>query len=210
MNQDRPNRQSIRLPGYDYAQPGAYFVTVRTHKYTLLFGQVVNGEMELNVYGRVAATYWTRIPRYFSRVKLDAFVVMPNHVHGIIVIVDDNPQQDTGDAFRAPGHEENPISEHEPGRVELSGFGNASPLHLGSAGPAPGSLGAIVGNYKSIVTRRINRIRRTPGADVWQRNYYEHVIRATDDVDRIREYIANNPARWAEDRHYRPGSWVRP
>lgn len=94
-------------------------------------------------------------------------------------------------------------SEHETRLGELSAVGNASPLRGGHYGPAAASLGAIVGNYKSIVTRRINRMRGRPGAPIWQRNYYERIIRGTDDLKRIREYVANNPARWTEDRYYR-------
>jgi REP element-mobilizing transposase RayT len=175
MQPNQHRRRSIRLPGYGYAQPGAYFVTTNAYECELLFGNVVNGEMERNARGEIVVECWQAIPDHFAHTALDAFVVMPNHIHGIVMIVD---------PVRSPG----------------VGATHASPL---PRGPAPGSIGAIVGSFKSAVTKRINQHRATPGATVWQRNYYEHVIRATDDLDRIREYIVTNPARWTEDRYYR-------
>jgi REP element-mobilizing transposase RayT len=154
---NKHHRRSIRLRQYDYTQPGAYFVTLVTHGRELTFDD--------SVLCRVAETMWQRIPRHFPFVELDECVVMPNHVHGILVIVDQNANNDTP-----------------------------------PSGPASGSLGAIVGNFKSVTARRINRIRKTPGTPVWQRNYYERVIRNERELNAIRQYIRDNPAHWAEDR----------
>ena len=162
-----------------------------------LFGEVVNAEMRLTPYGRVAATLWERIPRHFPHVTLGAWVVMPNHFHGVIVIGDDDGRGEVSldwpdDAMDASKFE---------GALSASGdTRDASPL---PHAPAPGSLGAIVGNYKSITTRRINRMRGTPGARVCQRNYYEHIVRDDADLDRIQTYIDANPGRWKKDRFYR-------
>jgi len=90
-NPENHHRQSIRLQGYDYAQPGAYFVTIVTHNHECLFGDVVDGEMRLNPLGNIVGTCWHDLPNHYPHVQLDAFVIMPNHVHGIIVLVDDNP-----------------------------------------------------------------------------------------------------------------------
>ena len=169
---ERHRRRSIRLQGYDYTQPGAYFVTICTHNRAALFGRVVDGDTVLNECGRIVWECWREIPDHFPHVALDAFVAMPNHVHGIIWIVDD------------------------------VGATHASPLpDDGPRGPTSGSLGAVVGSFKSAVTRRINARRGTPGAPVWQRNYYEHIIRNEGALHAIRRYIIENPVRWRLDRY---------
>ena len=160
------HRRSIRLKEYDYAQVGAYFVTICARDRECLLGDVIDGEMRLNEYGQIVMECWDEIPRHFPNVELDEFVVMPNHVHGILVIT--------------------------------VGARHASPLQL-SRGPQRGSLGAVVGSFKSAATKRVNERRDTPGLTIWQRNYYEHVIRNEDEMNRIREYVAQNPAQWAKD-----------
>ncbi len=172
------HRRSIRLPGYDYTQPGAYFVTICTHNREPLFGRVVNGEMVLNAWGRIVWEEWFRTAQVRPYVELfeDEFVVMPNHIHGIIWIV-----RDTVGAQR---------------RCAPTKPGGVTPNNV-----APGSLGAIVRAFKSAVTKRINALRGTPGARVWQRNYYEHIIRNERALNAIRRYIAENPQRWHLDRY---------
>ncbi|NOZ29768.1 MAG: transposase [Chloroflexi bacterium] len=188
----RRNRRSIRLRAYDYTAPGAYFVTVCTHQRRCLFGEVVGGEMQLNALGRVAEWYWRRIPQHAIHVKLDAFVIMPNHIHGIIWI--------SVRATHSMECETNSTRFASDRSIDTGGAvsRNASPLR---PGPTAGSLGAIVGNFKSITARRINRMRGTPGAPVWQRNYYEHIIRDDRALDAIRRYIVQNPVRWHLDRY---------
>ena len=168
-------RRSLRLRAYDYAQAGAYFVTVCAHDRRGLFGDIVDGAMRLNDVGKVAQEAWENIPAHFPHVETDAWTVMPNHIHGVIVILYPNVEV--------------------PPTV---GATHASPLHHRS-GPPKHSIGAIVGAYKSAVSKRINATRGTPGARVWQRNYYDHVIRNEADLHRIRQYIEDNPGRWAED-----------
>jgi REP element-mobilizing transposase RayT len=168
-NPDIHHRRSIRLRGYDYTQAGAYFVTACAHARECLFGEIVEGEMRLNAYGQIALECWQAILDHCAHVNLDAFVVMPNHVHGILLLVDDA----------------------------------AKSLHLSTqerfGKPVAGSLPTIVRLYKAAVTRHINELRNTPGAPVWQRNYYEHIIRDQASLDRIRAYIASNPSRWEPD-----------
>ena len=218
MTSAGPRRRSIRLRDYDYAEPGAYFVTICTQDRQCLFGETVGGEMAMSTYGRVVAAYWQAIPSHLPRVELDEWVVMPNHLHGILVIVDHAdethgmprgrgeafPESMTcrGEAFPQSGTIELATSEAESPIALQGDSRNASPLQRPTtpAGPTPGSLGAIVGNFKSVTTRRVNRMRHSPGARVWQRNYYEHIIRDEDTLRRVREYILNNPARWDEDR----------
>lgn len=165
------HRRSLRLPEYDYSQLGAYFVTVCTHNRQALFGDVVAGEMELKACGRIVVEEWFKTGRLRPRIRLDAFVVMPNHVHGIIVIADGR-----GTLQRAP-------------TKTVEKFGQ----------PTSDSLPTIVRLFKSATTTRINRWRGRPGVAVWQRNYYEHIIRDEAEWGRIREYIETNPANWAED-----------
>ena len=168
-NPNAHNRRPIRLHGYDYRQAGAYFVTICTHNRAPLFGEIQGDAMRLNEAGKIAEKVWRGIPDHFDNVDIDAFIVMPNHVHGIIVIT------------------------HT--RV---GARHASPLHHAHQ-PSKGTLGTIVGSYKSAVSKQINRMRDTPGSPVWQRNYYEHIIRNESALHDIRHYIIHNPAKWAED-----------
>ena len=174
MNDDRQrhHRRSIRLKGYDYAQAGAYFITVVTCDRECLFGDVAESEMRLNDYGSIVQDEWTKSAVLRPRVMLDAFVVMPNHIHGIIALADDDGR---GTLQRAP---------------TIERFGK----------PTSDSIPTILRLFKSATTKRINEMRDTPGMPVWQRNYYEHIIRNESSLDRIRQYISDNPARWAIDR----------
>jgi REP element-mobilizing transposase RayT len=165
---DYPIRRSTRLPGYDYASPGAYFVTVCTHERTCLFGEIDKGGVNLRPPGEIVWATWNELPRHFPDLEVDALVVMPNHLHGILAL------QGRGTACRAP----------------TEAFGR----------PVSGSIPTIVRSFKSAAAREINRIRRTPGAAVWQRGYFEHIIRTPDDLNRLRRYIESNPLRWALDR----------
>jgi len=178
------HRRSIRLRGWDYTYPGAYFVTICTHNGECLF--------EGPVLRRVVETMWQRIPHHFPYVQLDEFVVMPNHVHGIIWIVGARHSE------KAPSSPTSTIPSDESVQLREQTSRNASPLRPRRV--MSGSLGAIVGNFKSVTARRINRIRKTPGASVWQRNYYEHIVRDETELARIREYIRLNPVKWELDR----------
>jgi len=180
------HRRSIRLRGYDYASPGAYFVTMVTHDRECLFGN--------DIFRRVAEYNWRALSRHFPNVILDEWIVMPNHIHGIIVIIDDASHTwmaRRGEAF-ASARVRREHNRSMPTKVSRNQeLANASPLQ--AHGVPPGALGAIVGNFKSITTRRINKIRHTHGVSIWQRNYYEHIVRDDGDLKRIREYIEANP-----------------
>lgn len=175
MTQREPgHRRSVRLPEYDYAGPGAYFVTICTHERRVLFGAMVDREMRLSPPGEIVLDCWNAIPDHFAHVALDAFVVMPNHVHGILIFGDRDIRR--GMACHAPTASVRQFSQ-----------------------PSAGALSTVVGSFKSASAREINRLRNTPGAAVWQRNYYEHVIRNEPDLDAIRQYIEHNPLRWHLD-----------
>ena len=167
------NRRSIRLSGYDYAQSGAYFVTACIQKRVCLFGSITNGEMQLNDAGRIVQEVWRELPARFPQVRTDNFIVMPNHIHGIVLV---------GAQFIAPSNSPPDIAESPTGSA---------------IGSAP-TLGEIIRAYKAISTREIHR---TVKADFsWQRNYYEHIVRNEESLNRIREYIVNNPIQWDFDR----------
>ena len=170
---DKPRRASFRLPGYDYTQPGAYFVTICTQNQASLFGEVVEGEMRLNVYGQIVHDEWAKTADIRQNVQLDSYMVMPNHFHAIIILAD----------VAATTHAD-----------------VAATRRVAPTGPKPGSIGAIIGQFKSVVAKRINEARLASGTRVWQRNYFEHVIRSEDELDAIRKYIAENPMRWEFDR----------
>jgi len=189
------HRRSIRLQNYDYTQVGAYFVTINTFQRECLFGEILNGEMMLSDYGKMVEEFWNEIPNHFLHVETDAFTVMPNHIHGIIVIA--QTVSPAGGAHE--GAHEGGAQHAAPVRPNVAPVRpNVAPVR---PNVAPGSLGAIVRSFKSAVTKRINISRSTPSAPVWQRNYYEHVIRNESDLQRVRDYIVANPFRWAKDRN---------
>jgi REP element-mobilizing transposase RayT len=243
---EKHHRRSIRLKGYDYTQPGAYFITICTHGRECLFGEIINGEMHLNEAGQIVVQTWQDLPNHISNVQLDAFVVMPNHVHGIIIITDRAGVVGTGseparttmgsgsavdsDSTPGPGSAGGAGSTAGPGSVGVGSVGAGSepapttttaPGSAAGSGPTTGSgpvgagsepaptepaptrssygLPEIVRQFKTFSARRINELRGTPGTPVWQRNYYEHIIRDEFSLSRIRQYIAENPARWDAD-----------
>jgi len=163
------NRRSIRLLGYDYSQAGAYFITVCTQGRACLFGDVADGEMQLNDAARMVEQCWHDIPIHFPHVELDEFVIMPNHVHGILMVTHD------------------------------VGAKNVSPLQTPSKPRGTSkTIGSVVRGFKIGVTKWFRE--NTDVQTVWQRNYYEHIIRNDESLNRIREYIVNNPLQWALDR----------
>ena len=197
FNPDLHHRHSIRLLNYDYSQAGAYFVTVCAWQRECLFGEIVNGEMVLNDLGRVVETEWHKTPDLRPNVELDVYAVMPNHFHAIFLIneIDSNIVGATPVA-RPDAIGENGECCTETGKpTSKTGDPPGRPY-----GPVSGSIGAILAQFKSIVTKRINQIRANPGCPVWQRNYYERVIRNEHELARAREYIVNNPLKWELDR----------
>ena len=146
------NRESVRLWKYDYSLEGGYFVTICTFERACVFGEIVNGVMRLNIFGESVFQIWQTLPSHFPSLILDEFVVMPNHLHGIIT------------------------------------FNRRGPR-----------LGQVVGYFKYQSTKMINELRNVSPVRFWQRNYHEHVIRDEKDLERIREYIFNNPLQWHLD-----------
>ena len=183
-NPDKHHRRSIRLQGYDYSQRGAYFITLCTKNREHLFGEILNGEIQLNEFGKITQQCWLEIPNHFPHVQLDKYIIMPNHIHGIIVLV---------------------------------GAKNFSPLPIPTPPPIPTpqqnitpfrspskTIGSIIRGFKIGVTKgfKILNPYNTDIYVVWQRNFYEHIIRNEVELNRIRQYIIDNPKKWKTDENY--------
>jgi putative transposase len=174
-------RHTIRLRHYDYSQPGSYFVTIVAQNRLCLYGQIVQAARQMNSAAHIVESCWLEISSHFPHVSLDEFIIMPNHLHGLIIIAEKT--NSVGAGFPRPTSLDNPtkIDEQTP-QFKLP------------------TLGQIVGYFKYQTTKQINISRGTPGAPVWQRNYYEHVIRNATELAAARQYIQNNPAQWAWDK----------
>lgn len=168
--------RSLRLKDYDYSSTGAYFLTLCTQNRVCLFGEIINEEMVLNANGAIVQDELIKTPNIRPIMELDAYAVMPNHLHVIIWI-----KSCSGDLPVARSHDDR-VARVKESRLK------------------PASVGAFVAGFKSSVTTRINKARETPGIPVWQHNYYEHIIRNEDDLKEIREYISTNPLKWTLDR----------
>jgi REP element-mobilizing transposase RayT len=188
------------LRNYDYAQAGAYFITICTQRREWLFGEVMNGEMRLSALGEIADRLWYTLPGHHPKVELDAFVVMPNHVHGIVVIHDQAAvlsRATSDDARVVPT--DNPTPSVRTRRASSDVTISSALTQKRAKGPSPNSLGAIIGAYKSAVTKAINAKMGLSAPVVWQRRYHDHIIRSMQDLARIRDYVEYNPARWEAD-----------
>ena len=170
------HRRSIRLPGYDYSLNGSYFVTVCSHDKKCVFGHIGDNKMVLNNIGLLVEKQWLALPEKYTNISLDAYVVMPNHFHGIVTI--DNPV-----AYR-----------------NISGAIHELPLHANLYERRPMLLSKIIGYFKMNSAKQINIIQNTQGQPVWQRNYYEHVIRNEKSIQTIYDYIQHNPENWEKDK----------
>ena len=192
------HRHSLRIPGYDYTREGAYFVTLVTNGRECLFGAVIDTETRLSDYGRLAAECWTMIPDHFPHVELGVFVIMPNHIHGILIL----NEPDAADAVAATSSAGDGSATLSPpvGAQHVAPLPNIASLH-GAHRPhvVSGSLGSIIRSYKSSVTRIVRQKYDDPPQRIWQRNYYEHVIRNAMDHEHITDYILDNPLHWDRD-----------
>lgn len=198
---DVHKRRSIRLREFDYAGAGVYFVTMCAWQRECLFGDMVDGEMRLNDFGVVVREEWLRTAQMRNNVELDEFIVMPNHFHAIIFFLDDN-NEPVGARRAVPGFDRTVTRFCDVGLGLGQGTARRAPTVEKFGRPVAGSLATVVRSFKSAATKRINTMRDNPGCPVWQRNYYEHVIRGERDFHAVRRYIADNPAKWdLDDNH---------
>jgi REP element-mobilizing transposase RayT len=238
LYKDKYRIESVRLQGYDYSQPGAYFITIVTHNRQCLFGNIVDGEMMLNEFGVLVKNEWLKTGIIRPNIVIDAFVVMPNHLHGILIITGN----DDGRGFRGGGDGRDTLQRVSTTKSEMesdtksemesdtksdmesdtksnmesdTGMGTKTIEQFGK--PTKNSIPTIVRLFKSTTTKQINQLRRdtlqgvstpmqrvstSPMQPLWQRNYYEHIIRNEIELNRIRQYIIDNPKKWKTDKNY--------
>jgi REP element-mobilizing transposase RayT len=169
-----PHRKSIRLKGYDYSFPGEYFVTICTNNHECIFGNIIREEMKLSQEGMITQRCWEEIPNHFLNVQLDEYIIMPNHIHGIIILL------------------ESIVGTRHAVSLQQEQFSK----------PVEGSVPTIVRSFKSAVTKRIHEIMNTRSSPVWQKRFYDRIIRNEKELDTIRDYISNNVLRWASESHH--------
>lgn len=184
LTNNKYHRRSIRLRDYDYSQAGTYYITICTQNRVSLFGNITDSKIVLNDAGTMVEKWWLELPQKFQDIALDEYIIMPNHFHGIIIINNNN----VGVPLVGTQNTGNIISDKADTR------------------PAP-TIGDIIGVFKSMTTNEyIHNIRENEwkpfNGKLWQRNYYEHIIRDETDLNRIREYIINNPANWKIDENF--------
>ena len=166
-NKSFGSRRSIRMKGYDYSSPGRYFITIVTEGRKPLFGTIVRGQVRLSEYGRIVVKCWKQLEEKNDHVRLGAFVVMPDHIHGILILLQ-----------RSEEERRKTIS-----KPKIAGYGKM----------VPGSISILLRTFKSAVTKRINNLQNTPGERVWQRNYHDRIIRTDKELWNKYAYIRNNP-----------------
>ena len=181
-------RKPLRLKNYDYSQPGSYFISLCSYEKKCIFGEVCENQMILNQLGKIVEFTWRDLPNHVSGITLDAFVIMPNHIHGIITIVDRTPPVGGGSLC---GNNLKGSNEPPP---TLSG----RPAMVIKQKP----LSEIVRQFKTYSAQRINRFRGTKYTHVWQRDYFEHVIRNEIAYQKVVGYIQSNPLKWKLDKYY--------
>ncbi len=167
------DRKNIRLRNYDYSSEGLYFITICTYKFLNLFGKIENELILLNDNGKIVEKLWMDIPDTYKNIKLHSYIIMPNHFHGNIEIV--------GAVHEPPLH--NFVQSDVKSRRQML-------------------IPKIVGKFKMQTSKQINILRNTVGKSVWQRNYYDHIIRNEESYNKITEYIENNPSKWEFDKYY--------
>ena len=176
-NHDIHKRKSIRLKGYDYSRAGMYFITICTYNRDCLFGEIVNEEIILNEYGRIVEEEILKTAEIRKNIKIDKFVIMPNHIHLIIEIITDDEKQI--------------LDKNRDIKEEIKILKSPSD-----------NVGAVVRGIKSQVTANINKKRDSKGIPIWHKNYYENIIRNEEMYLKVAEYIENNPRLWKNDKYF--------
>jgi putative transposase len=184
INSNIHYRKSIRLKEYDYSYPGEYFVTICTKGKECMYGSIANGKMDLNEKGRIVDRCWKGIPEHFPYVDLDEYAIMPNHFHGIIIINENNCCSSRGEVT-------SPLHKPTLGNIVDA----SSPLRKRT-------LGNIVAYFKYQSTKMINELQSTAGVKVWQRNYYDRIVRNEKELQNMQDYIVNNVISWAFEKEH--------
>ena len=210
-----PQRRSMRLRDYDYSQPGAYFVSICVQHRKCLFGTIIDGKMQLNKIGQIVVECWNHIPQHFPSVELVDYVIMPNHMHGIIAwnITDTGTPYAPESAPNRRGKITPPTSTSESapnrrGEVTSPALASESAPNRRGKVTSP-ALGKIMAYFKYQSTKRINQYYNRAPTRIWQRNYHDHVIRDDKDLQRLHQYIQENPMKWSLDQLHpdNPSRW---
>ena len=208
------HRRTIRLQGYDYSQSGMYFVTICCKDKICRFGKIENGEMMLNNFGEIAYNQWVKLSERYDNVLLDVFQIMPNHIHGIIVLNDvETTDKNTNTiaanhasavgAGLAPALVEQPHAQTE--NMNIANYVVGATRAGASPAPTRDTLGNIIGAYKSLVANQCLEIFKSKNEymnKLWQRNYWERIIRNDNSYQYIANYIINNPENWENDKFF--------
>lgn len=188
FDSQKHHRRSIRLKGYDYASEGPYFVTIVVQGRQCLFGEIVDGKMHLNQCGVIIQKWWNEIPKHFPNMKLGAFIIMPNHIHGIIFITNER----RGEVL-SPRNDQDPNNSF-PDQEKTLIQGGETPTQRRP------SLGQTIAYFKYQSTKEVNSVEgKGIIIKLWQRNYYEHIIRNEKELQQKANYILTNPSRWKDD-----------
>lgn len=183
---------SKRLKGWDYSHNGFYFITICSHDRENIFGEIKNDKMILNKFGKITKKYWCEIPTHFSKTKLDEFIVMPNHLHGIVII--DNVNLNCRNAI-------NRVNEKNIRSVETlhaTFLQKTKKQNFSQISPKSNSLSVIIRSFKSAVTKNIHQTQPALSR-IWQNRFYDHIVRNENELNLVRNYIQLNPVRWSED-----------
>jgi len=186
LYRNKYRNETARYTGHDYSSPGKYFITICTHQMEPWFGNVLAGKMILSETGQIANKMWFEIPNHFSFVTLDEFVVMPNHIHGIIVIKPTPVGTLHATSLRQQQQQRQQQPLQQQPQIVKNDF-------MASISPKPGSLASVMRSYKSAVSKNAHL---TKSGFVWQHRFYDHIIRSERELNRIRKYIINNPSKW--------------
>jgi putative transposase len=196
-NSSSSSRKSIRLSGYDYSLPGAYFITIMTFHRECIFGDVNNQRMIINQYGQIVDRTWHELTNHYPNINLDAYIIMPNHFHGIVLIEDDTTIKNASPASDMQGistiNEQRKTLEN-PDTFRENGNRIVDEMRTNSH-----DLSEIIRAFKSFSAKKINILRGSQGFPVWQRSFYDRVIRDENEYQKIYDYIQTNPQNWLED-----------
>lgn len=194
--------ESARLQGWDYSSPGYYFLTVCTHNRLNLFGDITNDKMYLNEFGRIVQDEWNKSFVIRRELLSDEFVVMPNHFHGIVRLIDIADKNNVNDVVETSARTSlrggviNHCDTFKPDKT-ITHQTKQKPT---TPRLCPKSISSFMAGVKSVITKRINKSRNTPGAQVLQYRFHDHIVRNEQELNRIRYYITNNPENWHSDK----------
>ena len=196
---------SARLQSWDYGWNATYFITIATHDRTHYFGKISNGKMEFSFVGILAYVFWHEINNHAKNIELNAFVVMPKHIHGILILNNNNNDNDIGNGNNDNGNINGNVNASVETRHALSLQSQSRSQSQKTIGQnrfqnqGKNTISSIIGSYKSAVSKHAHRLTYE---FKWQSRFYDHIIRNEKSFNQISEYILNNPINWADDKFY--------